>query len=61
MGKTEALSLRINSEEDRVRIAGILVKNGYMVKQGKVPRTGTKSMDYVLLIEDARGEKIERN
>ena len=49
------VKIRIYNEEDRLKVAAILVKNGYRVEQGKEPRPGTKSVDYMLVIEDIRG------
>ncbi len=41
--------LRIHTQEDRQAVAGILVKNGYTVRQVKVPRANGKS--YYLCLE----------
>jgi len=47
--------LRINNEEDRLKVAAILIKNGYRVEQSKVARSSTtKTVDYVLIAEDVR-------
>lgn len=35
--------------EDRAIMTGILVKNGYTVGPGRIPRKSGKSYDYVLL------------
>lgn len=43
--------LCINNVEDRMTVAGILVKNGYNVGPGKRKRTPTgKSYDYLLKV-----------
>jgi hypothetical protein len=51
------LKIRIFSEEERLKVAAILVKNGYRVEQGKEPKPGTKVIDYFLLVEDIREGK----
>lgn len=45
--------------EDRSIMTGILVKNGYTVGPGRIPRKSGKSYDYTLKIyrEKAEGEK----
>ena len=53
------MKIRIYHEEDRLNVAAILVKNGYRVEQGKEPRPGKKSVDYVLVVEDIRGDANE--
>jgi hypothetical protein len=56
------LKIRVFNEEERLKVAAILVKNGYRVEQGKEPRTGTKTVDYFLIIENTREtRKNERN
>lgn len=47
------MKIRIFNEEDRMKVAAILVKNGYMVSQGKELRTA-KSYDYFLEVVDVR-------
>lgn len=48
------MEIRIYTQEDRLNVAAILVKNGYNVGQGKRLRTQTgKSLDYFLHIEDS--------
>lgn len=55
------MKIRIFVEEDRLKVAAILVKNGYQVSQGKEPRTkGGKSYDYYLEAEDIRDKKEVR-
>ena len=56
------MELRIFSEDDRLKVAAILIKNGYRVEQGKKLRpkqdgTPSKSYDYLLIAEDMRGDK----
>jgi len=56
------MEIRIFNEEGRLRVAAILIKNGYRVEQGKKQRpksdgTPGKSLDYLLIAEDVRGEK----
>lgn len=54
------MKIRIFSEDDRLRVASILVRNGYCVSQGKEPRTkGGKSYDYFLEAQDVRDKKPE--
>ena len=48
------MKLRIFVEDDRLKVAAILVKNGYQVSQSKGQRPGSKSYDYFLDIEDLR-------
>lgn len=49
------MKIRIFNEEDRMRIAAILVKNGYRVSQGKERRATSKNTyDYYLEYEDIR-------
>ncbi len=43
--------LYINAEADRMTVAGILIKNGYMVRGGSGRRSGTRSYDYYLEFE----------
>lgn len=55
------MKIRIFVEEDRLKVAAILVKNGYQVSQGKEPRTkGGKSYGYYLEAEDIRDKKEAR-
>jgi hypothetical protein len=51
------MKIRVYIEEDRLKVAAVLVKNGYSVKQGKEPRPGTKAVDYYLIAEDVRGNE----
>ena len=52
------IELTIAKEEDRIQVAGILIKNGYRVQQMKRKRTVTaKSYDYLLIAEKAEDEK----
>ena len=47
----EAMELKIYSKEDRLKVAAILIDNGYTVSQGKRQRTPTgKSYDYYLKV-----------
>jgi len=50
----EKIEIRIFLEEDRLKVAAILVKNGYRVEQTKKPRPKSKSLDYLLIAEDVR-------
>jgi hypothetical protein len=59
-----AIKLRICNEDDRLRVAAVLIKNGYSVEQGRDQRIGlngqpTKHMGYALIINDRRGEAAE--
>lgn len=51
------ITLRIFKEEDRRQVSAIAAINGYKVWQGKEPRPNSKSVDYVLYIEDMKEEK----
>jgi len=56
------MEIRIFNEEDRLSVAAILIKNGYRVEQSKKTRpkadgSPSKSLDYLLIAEDVRGEK----
>ncbi len=52
------IELTIAKEEDRIQVAGILIKNGYRVQQMKRKRTvTTKAYDYLLIAEKAEDEK----
>jgi len=54
----------IEKEEERVQMAGILVKNHYQVKMGKQFKKGSqKSYDYYLEIVDTldRKEEVQKN
>lgn len=52
------IELTIAKEEDRIQVAGILIKNGYRVQQMKRKRTVTaKAYDYLLIAEKAEDEK----
>ena len=50
------MKIRIYTEEERLKVAAILIKNGYQVQQGKEKRPGKKILDYYLLVEDVRTE-----
>ena len=54
--------ISIKLVEDRITVAGILVKNGYTVRQGSEPIKGKRSYDYYIeyeLIDPKAGEKVE--
>lgn len=52
------IELTIAKEEDRIQVAGILIKNGYRVQQMKRKRTVTaKAYDYLLIAEKPGEEK----
>ncbi len=47
----DVMELKIYSKEDRLRVAAILIDNGYTVSQGKRRRTSTgKTLDYFLKV-----------
>lgn len=46
------IELKVFNIEDRRLVAGILVANGYTVRQGKKRRDGTKTYDYILFCEE---------
>ena len=47
----EMIELKIYNKEDRLKVAEILIDNGYTVGQGKRQRTPNgKSMDYFLKV-----------
>ena len=48
------MKIRIHSQEDRLKVAAILIANGYRVEQGKEGRPGKKAVDYVLVVKDVR-------
>ncbi len=49
----EVMELKIYSKEDRLKVAAILIDNGYTVSQGKRRRTATgKTLDYFLRVTD---------
>ncbi len=49
------MKIRVFNEDDRMKVAAILVKNGYQVSQGKEPRSPkSKSYDYYLEAVDVR-------
>ena len=53
MESDKAMELRIYNQQDRLDVAGILIKNGYTVSQRKERRTPTgKTYDYFLRIEE---------
>lgn len=55
----ERISIKL--VEDRITVAGILIKNGYTVRQGSEPIKGKKSYDYFLefeLSDPKAGEKV---
>jgi hypothetical protein len=54
------IEIRIFGKEDRLKVAAILIENGYCVKQISRSRTGTKSLDYLLLAEDVREDKPQK-
>lgn len=48
--------IKIYNREDRLRVASILVDNGYTVSQGKRMRTPTgKTVDYTLKVYESEG------
>lgn len=52
----ETIRIKIFREEDRVLVAGVLIKNGYTVRSGKAKKTETgKTYDYFLEISDESG------
>ena len=54
--------ISIKLVEDRITVAGILVKNGYAVRQGSEPIKGKRSYDYYIeyeLTDPKAGEKVE--
>lgn len=50
----EPMELKIYNKDDRLKVAQILIDNGYTVSQGKRQRTPTwKTLDYFLkVVED---------
>ncbi len=49
MAQQNKIRIKIFKEEDRIQVAGILIKNGYTVRSGKCKRTETgKVYDYFL-------------
>ncbi len=58
-GKQKPVRIKIALLDDRVAVAGILVKNGYQVRPGKQKRTPTgKTYDYYLeVVEQTEDEK----
>ncbi len=46
------MELRIYNQEDRLTVAQILIKNGYWCAQGKRQKPGTKTVEYVLKVND---------
>ncbi len=51
----EAMELKIYSKEDRLKVAAILIDNGYTVSQGKRKRQRTptgKTLDYFLKVTE---------
>ncbi len=51
------MKIRIFNEDDRMKVAAILIKNGYQVSQGKELRTA-KSYDYYLDAVDVRSTVV---
>ena len=54
--------ISIKLVEDRITVAGILIKNGYTVRQGSEQIKGKKSYDYYLefeLSDPKAGEKVK--
>lgn len=49
----EPMELKIYNKDDRLKVAQILIDNGYTVSQGKRQRTPTgKTLDYFLKVVD---------
>lgn len=47
------MELRIYTQDDRLTVAQILIKNGYTVRQTKKQRgVATKSVDYYLIVTE---------
>lgn len=54
--------LYINTLEERIEVAGILIKNGYTVSQGKEKKAPTgKTYDYFLEVSRDDNSKAEVN
>lgn len=54
------MKIRIFNEDDRTKVASVLIKNGYRVSQGKEKRSpSSKSYDYFLEFEDVRDKQEE--
>jgi len=52
------MKIKIANEADRITVAGILIKNGYKVQQGKI-LAGKKNIA-VLIAEDVKSSGGER-
>ncbi len=54
----EAMELKIYSKEDRLKVAAILIDNGYTVSQGKRQRTPTgKTLDSGVLLHTEKRQQ----
>ena len=54
--------LYINTLEERIEVAGILIKNGYTVSQGKEKKSPTgKVYDYFLVVSKDDNSNAEVN
>lgn len=52
--ENKVIELKIYNKEDRLKVAQILIDNGYTVSQGKRQRTPTgKTLDYFLRITES--------
>lgn len=56
MGSKNRISIKL--VEDRITVAGILIKNGYTVRQGSEQIKGKKSYDYFLEFEMSNDPKV---
>lgn len=61
MEQKKPMELAIYNQQERIEVAGILIKNGYKVSQGKRAKTQTgKQVDYLLIVEEVDEEqKVE--
>lgn len=48
------MNIKIRSVNDRITVAGILIKNGYSVSQYKEKKEGSKSYEYGLLVTEPK-------
>ena len=59
--ENQRMELAIYNVDDRLKVAAILVKNGYKVWQGKRQKTPSgKTVDYILIAEEAEDKVTTR-
>lgn len=60
MDSKKPVRIKIAKEDERILVAGILIKNGYTVRAGRIKKTPTgKIYDNFLEIVDTTNEQVD--